>query len=164
MPAPAEKSFLTVLPKPPRKIDNDPSWAGNFFVKVEELAIGTFTTCEGLTAEYTFEDITEGGNNQFLYRLPGRIKYGNVKLTRPVNKDSAAIIKWFTHFQTKQTMRSTAQIEMHGVDSKIPLFVWTLMEVHPIRWTGPTFAADSNGLAKETLELAFHGFKWEEKK
>ena len=33
--------------------------------------------------------------NSFVHQLPGRIKYTNVKLTRPVNADTAKIATWF---------------------------------------------------------------------
>ena len=33
--------------------------------------------------------------NGFVHQLPGRIKYTNVKLTRPVNADTAKIAAWF---------------------------------------------------------------------
>ncbi len=33
--------------------------------------------------------------NSFVHQLPGRIKYTNVKLTRPVNADTAKIAAWF---------------------------------------------------------------------
>ena len=33
--------------------------------------------------------------NAFVHQLPGRIKYTNVKLTRPVNADTAKIAAWF---------------------------------------------------------------------
>ena len=29
---------------------------------------------------------------------------------------------------------------------------------YPFRWTGPSFSAEGNAVAKETLELAHHGF------
>ena len=34
------------------------------------------------------EQREEGGNNGFVWQLPTRIKYTNVKLSRPVGKDS----------------------------------------------------------------------------
>ena len=41
------------------------------------------------------EQREEGGNNGFVWQLPTRIKYTNVKLTRPIGKDSAKLTAWF---------------------------------------------------------------------
>lgn len=130
-----------------------------FSVKIEGVALGRFTGCEGLSAEYTFEDVQEGGNNAYLYRLPGRVKYQNVKLTRLLSADSAKLATWFSNYQNMRQQRGTATVTLYGLDEK-PVCTWTLREVHPVKWTGPTFAADGQGAAKETLELAHHGFEW----
>lgn len=45
--------------------------------------IERFVSGEGLTAEYEVEECREGGNAGFVHRLPVRVKYTNVKLTRP---------------------------------------------------------------------------------
>jgi phage tail-like protein len=154
------------MPKP-RDMRNDPAGVSYFFVKVDGLELGSFATCEGLQAEYTFEDITEGGNSDFVYRLPGRIKYGNIKLTRALSPESNVVIEWFTKYNKSRAFgaesitRSTAVIHMFNITGD-PIFSWTLKDVHPIKWTGPNFSAEANGVAKETLELAFHGFDWKE--
>ena len=45
--------------------------------------------------EVVIEQREEGGNNGFVWQLPTRMKYTNVKLTRPVGEDTAKITKWF---------------------------------------------------------------------
>ena len=138
-----------------------------FSVKLEgpnlEFKLGLFAGCEGLSAEYAFDEVMEGGNNAFVHKLPGRVKYQNVKLTRLINADSMNIAAWFSAYQSRGLGRSTAIITMydshHESGSNI-LCKWTLRDVHPLKWTGPSFAADGSGVAKETLELAHHGFEW----
>ena len=141
--------------------DNSEDAAGlaQFAVEVDGIALGRFSTCEGLQAEYTFEEVMEGGNNAFVYRLPGRIKYQNVKLSRPLSKETGKSAKWFTSFANGKAKRGTAKVTVFGADLK-PIGSWTLQSVFPARWTGPNFTAETNGVAKETLELAYHGFEW----
>src|SRR6059036_1258043 len=64
----------------------DPVIGLNFDLKVEDGAfkLGTFTACEGLGAEYEIMSSEEGGENGVVHQLPGRKKYTNVKLTRPL--------------------------------------------------------------------------------
>lgn len=136
-----------------------PIGLAQFGVEMDGLSLGRFTGVEGLTAEYTFEDITEGGNNAYLYRLPGRVKYQNVKLSRLISRESMELATWFSGFQLMHNERRTATITLYDTLGE-KVCTWTLQRVHPVRWTGPNFAADGNGVAKETLELAHHGFEW----
>jgi phage tail-like protein len=133
-----------------------------FSVVVDGLDLGRFSGCEGLSAEYSFEEIQEGGNNAFIYRLPGRVKYQNIKLTRLLTPESKKLAAWFSKFQLldpAQRKRQDATITLWNVQGKEICF-WVVHEVHPVKWTGPSFAADGTGVAKETVELAHHGFEW----
>ena len=35
---------------------------------------------------------------------------------------------------------------------------WALLEVVPVRWSGPSLSTESPKVATETLEVAHHGF------
>ena len=59
-----------------------------FSVTIDDDELGSFNSCDGLGCEVVMEQREEGGNNGFVWQLPTRIKYTNVKLTRPVGKDS----------------------------------------------------------------------------
>ena len=127
-----------------------------FSVSIDETDLGAFTACDGLGFEVVIEQREEGGMNCFVHQLPGRIKYTNVKLTRPVNADTAKIATWIRKMNGTVT-RSQAQITIKNHDDK-PVYTWTLTGVIPVRWTGPSMSVDSPKMATETLELAHHGF------
>ena len=40
------------------------------------------------------EQREEGGNNGLVWQLPTRMKYTNIKLSRPIGPDSAKLTKW----------------------------------------------------------------------
>jgi phage tail-like protein len=127
-----------------------------FEVRVDGHELGAFTGCDGLGCEVVIEQREEGGVNSFVHQLPGRIKYTNVKLTRPVNADTAKIASWFASMNGP-VKRTQAQIVVKNNFDK-PVFTWTLGGVVPVRWTGPSLSVDSAKVATETLELAHHGF------
>jgi len=127
-----------------------------FEVRVDGHELGAFTACDGLGCEVVIEQREEGGLNSFVHQLPGRIKYTNVKLTRPVNADTVKIARWLSSMNGT-VRRTQAQIIVKNHDAK-PVFSWTLSGVVPVRWTGPSLAVDSAKVATETLELAHHGF------
>ncbi|WP_033441624.1 phage tail protein [Saccharothrix sp. NRRL B-16314] len=127
-----------------------------FVVRIDDESLGSFNSCDGLGIEFTVEQREEGGNNGMVWQLPTRIKYSNVKLSRPVTKDSAKIIKWIAGMAAGIT-RKTAIIEARTLAGTV-IASWALSGVVPVRWSGPQLSADSPKVATETLELAHHGF------
>ena len=90
----------------------------------------------------------------------GRAKHGTVKLTRHLSGESTNLATWFATFNKAGQAASQGTIRVYDLSGK-RLCHWTLQDVIPTKWTGPTFTADGNGLAKESLELAHHGFALE---
>ena len=127
-----------------------------FSVKIDDEELGSFNSCDGLGCEVVIEQREESGNNGFVWQLTTRIKYGNVKLTRPVGKDSAKLTAWLASFATGVT-RQTATISARGPDNEV-VASWSLDGVIPVRWSGPQLSPDSPKVATETVELAHHGF------
>ncbi|MGI8793545.1 MAG: phage tail protein [Acidimicrobiales bacterium] len=137
-------------------VTTDPAVALRFKVFIDVHDLGFFNSVDGLSWQANVETREEGGNNDFVHKLPGRFTYNNIKLTRPVNSDSKLIAKWFASMQT-EVKRATAQIV--AVDSQDKeIAQWGLLGVVPVSWTGPSFSVDGNKVATETLELAHHGF------
>lgn len=127
-----------------------------FVVKVDDESLGAFSSCDGLGCEFVMEQREEGGNNGMVWQLPTRIKYSNIKLSRPVTKDSAKIVKWLAGM-AGGVRRKTATIEARTLEGTV-IARWSLVDVVPVRWTGPQLSADSPKVATESLELAHHGF------
>jgi phage tail-like protein len=127
-----------------------------FVVKIDDESLGAFSSCDGLSCEFVMEQREEGGNNGIVWQLPTRIRYSNVKLSRPVTRDSAKITKWFAGM-AGGIRRKTATIEARTLGGEV-IASWALVDVVPVRWTGPQLSAESPKVATETLELAHHGF------
>lgn len=119
-------------------------------------SLGSWTKCEGLAVEYEVFEYQEGGFNDYVHRLPGRRKYPNVKLTRPLDKESQTVVKWVTGMGSK-VERHSAEIAVLDANGDV-VCRWNLTGVCPIKWTGPTLDAAGNQIANETLELAHNGF------
>ena len=135
---------------------DDPAISVCFTVQIDGRELGVFTACSGLGVEVTIEQREEGGNSGFVHMLPGRLKYTNVKLTRPLDADSAKIAAWFARMATSPE-RSTAEISACRADGSV-VATWSLTSVIPVRWSGPELTVDSTKVCMETLELAHHGF------
>jgi phage tail-like protein len=134
----------------------DPAVAHRFKVSIDGHELGVFTACDGLGVEVVLEQREEGGNNEFVHQLPVRLKYTNVKLTRPVDEDSEKVAKWLKEMQGT-IKRSSAEITALSTEAK-RITSWKLKGVIPVRWQGPSLGAEQNKVATETLEIAHHGF------
>ena len=137
--------------------DQDPAVSVFFKVKIDDVDLGTFTSVEGLSFEVQVEPLEEGGNNGFVHWMPGRIKYSNVKFTRPINADSAKLARWFASMNGT-VKRTTAEITAQSFNGERPIATWTLSGVIPVRWSGPSLTAERAAVATETFEIAHHGF------
>jgi phage tail-like protein len=145
--------------------DQDPAVTVCFVVTLDSIELGSFISCEGLGCEVVIEQREEGGNNGFVWQLPTRIKYPNIKLSRPLTKDTKAVATWFAkavqgsgkRTAEGETSTNTGLIQAMTSDGTV-VASWGLLDVVPVRWTGPSLNAESPKVATETIEIAHHGF------
>ncbi|WP_136709749.1 phage tail protein [Agromyces sp. H66] len=129
----------------------------HYLVHLDEHDLGDFASCDGLGVEVVLESREEGGNNGFVWQFPTRLKYPNIKLTRPVSKETADTIVNWVMAAVSGTSRGTGHIEVRSADNE-PVATYDLHDVIPVRWTGPSLNADQPKVLMETLEIAHHGF------
>ena len=128
-----------------------------FRVKIDgDGDLGNWSKCDGLSVEFDVFEYKEGGENAFVHRIPGRAKYQNIKLTRPVNKDSSKVASWMAKLKI-EVKRQTAEISALDTEGH-PIATWNLEGVFPVKWNGPSLDIGANSVAMETLELAHNGF------
>jgi phage tail-like protein len=137
---------------------NPPGLSLSFDVQIDGVPVGTFTGCTGLDAEYEAFDWREGGDNGTVARLPGRLSYGNVRLSRSVDSQSGKLAAWFSQ-QQRGPARRTAVIHLYDGNRSM-VTSWKLEGAWPVRYSGPRLATGPAGeaIAVETLELAHQGF------
>lgn len=136
--------------------EKDPPVTTCWSVEVGKQWLGYFITCEGLGMEVVLEQREEGGNNSFVWQLPTRVKYSNIKLSRPVCDSTKQVISWLAGI-VREVHAQTATIKALTADNRT-VAEWSLYGVIPVRWTGPSLNADSPKVATETIEIAHHGF------
>ena len=142
----------------------DPPFAGKFVFTVDGVEIGAFTEVSGLSVEVEVEELPEGGQNEFVHKLPGRTKWPPLVLKRGVT-DSDGLFEWFAKSSGEGFSAAGDQVERLNGDvvlldaSGAPVRRWTFTGAFPVKWTGPTFAASSSDVASEELEIVHHGFR-----
>ena len=130
----------------------------------------SFTSVRGLEKELQFEEISEGGVNNFSYRLPKPAKSKNLVLKRalrPVGKDDG-LTQWVKAAVDDFSFRKkTIQVSLLKIDEKaedgqkegIPVKTWEFYDAYPVKYSLTDFDAEKNELVFETLEFAYSFFK-----
>lgn len=136
--------------------DVDTAVGIHFMVSIDDTKLGVFTSCEGMNCEVIMETREEGGVNTHVWQLPTRLKYGNIKLSRPLGANTAEVAAWVSSMATGY-QRKTGTIEAKRADGTT-VAKWAVTDMVPVRWTGPSFNMDSPKVLTETLEIAHHGF------
>ena len=134
----------------------EPGLALSFLVTIDSEKLGLWTKCEGLVVEWELHEYKEGGLNEFVHRLPGRTKYSNIKLTRTLNPLSAQVAAWISRAKGPAAGH-TAEIRVL-VTEGATVASWNVVDVFPVRWSGPNLDVNGLEVSIETLEIAIYGF------
>ena len=121
-----------------------------------ELPIGRFSECTGLSVEVETKEYMEGGSNDFVHKLPTRVKYPNIVLKRGVTHEEA-LLQWFMESRYTPKRRDMT-ISLFGPGTKL-VRSWVFMNAYPVKWTGPNLNAGSNAVASEQLEIVHNGLR-----
>src|SRR4051812_47441086 len=138
-------------------MNKSPATSIRFMVSFEGLDGMLFTGCDGLEAEYETETYKEGGNSAYTHRLPTLLKFKNLRLSRPVDKDSPAVGKWFLSIQEKRAPVSGI-VKLFDANAT-PVVIYAFRSAFPIKYTGPKLSSAKGEVAIETIELAHTGFE-----
>jgi phage tail-like protein len=104
-----------------------------FQVEVEGRWSGTFSTCSGLGSENEVveEKATDKGGQQITKKIPGRLRWHDVTLTRALTSDRK-VWEWRQEVVVGKVAgaRQKCTITMMGVDGK-PVAAWELTNAWP---------------------------------
>jgi len=141
----------------------DPPFVGKFIFKIGTLQIGAFTEVTGLGVSIDVEELMEGGQNAYTHKLLGRMRWPNIVLKRGLT-DSNALFTWLLKFSGDGFNGAANKIKPETGSISVltpkgdPFRTWSLIDVKPVKWTGPRLAASSRDLAIEELEVCHSGF------
>lgn len=125
----------------------------SFVLSVPDIdTIGQFSHCSGLEMSFEMFEYAEGGNNDYVHKLPGRLLFPNLLLTRGLT-NSEALLQWFAQTKMQAQTKQISLTVKNGDQQR----VFSFADAFPVRWTGPSFDASTVGLGTETLEVAHSG-------
>ncbi|MCY0924102.1 phage tail protein [Streptomyces sp. H27-H5] len=143
-----------------------PTWSFRVSFLFRSPLIGTFASCEGLGYEIEHEEYQEGGNNDYTWRFPTRVRYSNLTLKRPVTSaDSFFLDLWMLQQMISPTQGKELALALVGERCFISCFnqrgkkilTWVLTDAVPVRLSSPSFSVADSSIAEETIEIAHSG-------
>ena len=73
----------------------DPALSISYRITIDGfIPLGLWTKMEGLGFEYQVTEYREGGVNGYTHKILGPCKYTNLRLSRPVDSNSAMLMIW----------------------------------------------------------------------
>jgi phage tail-like protein len=142
---------------PSGPVNKDMAYPQTFFeIKVPALnaKVGYFTQVQGMSAQVDVLEYPEGGRNDFVHKLPGRIKQGNITLKRGLTTE-AALLAWFKKTVVKAEPTDMSLTLYDTTGKKVQ--AWKFAQAYPVKWTASDLNSGGNEIMTETLEIAHSG-------
>ena len=141
-------------------IDNYPQAGYIFILSFPDMAAineGSFQEVSGLSVKLGTEELKEGGENKFVYRLPDPPKYENLVLRRGI-LSGPVLIKWTEdaiqkfNFSLKEVVISLLN------ENLIPIASWKFQNAYPVGINISEIKIEENAIVIERLEFAYDYF------
>jgi phage tail-like protein len=120
----------------------------------------SFSEISGLESSITTEDVKEGGQNQFVHRLPTGTTQKNIVMKRGVVSQASPIALWASvtigSTLASPIITQTLVVMLLGPDHT-PKFAWNIRRAWPVRWDWGTLNSTRNEVLVESLEFAHSG-------
>lgn len=121
----------------------------------------SFKEVSGIEAEVGVEEVAEGGENRFVYRLPKQTKYPLLVLKRGVVTIDSALGSWVMS-TVGSSLAQPIQVQNLMVlllgETGSPLISWTFYNAYPLKWKTASLDATANEILIESLEFSYSYF------
>jgi phage tail-like protein len=143
------------MPAPQR---DDPYKAFNFLVEIDGIGQAAFSEVGGLESETAVIEYRVGGEKvNWVRKLPGLTKFGNIVLRRGVTQN-ADLWNWRMSIVEGVIDRRNGSIVLLD-DKRTEVVRWQFRNGWICKWEGPTLNAKANEVAIETIEIAHEGLE-----
>jgi phage tail-like protein len=131
-------------------------FTANFRISDKEIPVH-FSEISGLSVSIETESVKEGGQNEYVQKLPAYPQYSNLVLKKAMDVDMV-LYTWIAGaISTFDFSPAVVTISMLN-DVNDPVLSWMVMGAYPVKWEISSLQADQSNLAIETLELAYQQF------
>lgn len=147
-----------------------------FYFSVELLGQGTsskqkvdaaFQEVSGISAEMQYEEIREGGENRFVYKVPNGVRYDNLVLKRGMVVWPSEFASWCRNCLANGKVKSNSgkqfkpqdiMVKLLDPTNNAPIMSWSFIGATPVKWEVNGFNAMESNVAIETLTFTYQYF------
>jgi phage tail-like protein len=134
----------------------DPYRSFNFQLEIDNVPLGAFSECSGLTADGDAVDYREGTDKQpNVRKLVGLRKFTNIVLKRGYTQDRS-LWAWHVNIANGVPDRRNVTIILMN-EERQPVLRWHAEQAWVNKLEGPSFKASGNEVAIESVELVHEG-------
>ncbi|MCP4136612.1 MAG: phage tail protein [bacterium] len=147
----------------PEFLDNVLS-RSNFKVEIEGADYGNFTSVSGLGCTADMIDDT-GGTDSIGRKLPSKVKYETVSMTRNWDGKDTALRDWWELVETRKVkargdVQKSVSIILLDHSGKEEITRRNLMGCIPCGWSMSDLGAGEAGALTETIQLTYDEAQW----
>ena len=125
-------------------------------------AAAFFREVSGLEAMRETIELTEGSENRFVHKLPGKLTHPNLVLKRSFTQSDSAFVDWVSNtLQGDLTQPiKTKSLTVTLLDqSDNPLITWEVDNAFPVKWEVDSFSSKEGELVIQSIEFAYDGLE-----
>jgi phage tail-like protein len=138
---------------------SDPYRQFNFRLEIDGLQLGGFSEVSLGAATTDVVEYREGNDKGGTRKLPGQTRYSNIVLKRGIT-NSLELYQWHrlvVEGRTADARRNLVIVLSDESQADVARFV--VHNAWPMKYEGPSFNAQGNDVAIETLELTHEGLE-----
>lgn len=154
MPEPAQQ----VPAAQPAAVFIDPYRSYNFKLEIQGVVEGHFTEMLNFGAKIQAIRYWEGGDNQIVHIIPGRVEYADIELRYGLTA-SREMFDWFMTGVRGQIQRKNISILMLDSAGAAEVLRWNLFDTWIREWRGAALDAAKGQLALESVVLVYSRFE-----
>ena len=135
--------------------------SGFYFKVTLDRQSYSFQEVSGISLETNTEEITEGGENRFKYKVPTGAKYSNLELKRGIVAESSDLNRWVHNALTLGFDKriETKLLEVSLLNNKgNKIMTWSFVDAWPIGWNIASLNSMNNEILIESLSLSYKYF------
>jgi phage tail-like protein len=139
--------------------DYRPLMKTNFKVEIDGIDYGNFVAVVGLGAT---ADITDdiGGMDKNAKKVPGKVKYETVVLTRNSDPVDKVLREWWKTVERGMPERKAVSIVYFDRDGSTEVARRNLYECVPCGWDVSDLNSNEKGVITESISLAYENADW----
>ncbi|MBT9314481.1 phage tail protein [Leptothoe spongobia] len=113
-----------------------------------------FQSVSGISSTMETTEIREGGENLFSLKLPTRMTYGNLVLTRGMVVGSPLNVEFNLAMSTMSFQPGNVLVMLLNAKDT-PVASWLFQETFPVQWSVSDLNADQSAIMIDSMELNY---------